>query len=50
MHARKTFLFNDNKPWSKKFEYKVCELVGSLILTKLCDVLHSDYIVMMDHQ
>ena len=51
MQACKTLLFNDSKPWLKKFgnkdfdvsmgcfdEAEVCELVGSLILTKLCDV------------
>ena len=51
MQVRKTLLFNDSKPWLKKFANKdfdvpmvcfdgaeVCELVVSLILTKLCDV------------
>ena len=51
MQACNTLLFNDSKPWLKKFgnkdfdvpmgcfdEAEVCELVGSLILTKLCDV------------
>ena len=55
MQARKTLLFNDSKPWLKKFGNKdfdvpmrrfdgagVCELVGSLILTKLCDVLQRE--------
>ena len=49
--ARKTLLFNDSKPWLKKFgneDFDVpmgaeaCELVGSLILTKLCDVLQRE--------
>ena len=52
MQARETFSFNDSKSWLKKFgneEFDVpigcfdgaedCELVGSFILTKLCDVL-----------
>ena len=55
MQARKTFLFNDSKPWLKKFGNEgfdvtmrcfdgaeVRELVGSLILTKLCDVLQRE--------
>ena len=55
MQARKTLLFNDSKPWLKKFGNEdfdvpmgcfdgaeVCELVGSLILTKLCDVLQRE--------
>ena len=55
MQARKILLFNDSKPWLKKFgnEYfavpmgcfdgaEVCELVGSLILTKLCNVLQRE--------
>ena len=52
MPPRKTLLFNDSKPWLKKFGNEdfdvpigcfdgaeVCELVGSFILTKLSDVL-----------
>ena len=52
MQARKTLLFNDSKSWLKKFGNEdfdvsmgcfdgadVCELVGSFILTKLCNVL-----------
>ena len=55
IQARKTLLFNDSKPWLKKFGNEdfdvpmgcfdgaeVCELVGSLILTKLCDVLQRE--------
>ena len=55
MQSRKTLLFNDSKPWLKKFGNEVydvsmgcfdgaevCELVGSLILTKLCDVLQRE--------
>ena len=51
MQARKTLLFNDSKPWLKKFGNEdfdvpmgaeVCELVGSLISTKLCDVLQRE--------
>ena len=55
MRARKTLLFNDSKPWFKKFGNEdfivpvgcfdgaqVCELVGSFILTKLCDVLQTE--------
>ena len=55
MQARKTLLFNDSKPWLKRFGNEdfdvpmgcfdgaeVCELVGSFILTKLCDVLQRE--------
>ena len=55
IQARKTLLFNDSKPWLKKFGNEVCdvsmgcfdgaevcELVGSLILTKLCNVLQTE--------
>ena len=55
MQARKTLLFNDSKPWLEKSGNKdfnvpmgcfdgaeVCELVGSFILTKLCDVLQRE--------
>ena len=55
MQVRKTLLFNDSKPWLKKFANKdfdvpmgcfdgaeVCELVVSLIITKLCDVLQRE--------
>ena len=55
MQARKTLLFNDSKPWLKKFVNKdfnvpmgcfdgaeVCELVGSFISKKLCDVLQRE--------
>ena len=44
LQASKMLLFNDNKPWPKKFENEVCELVGSFILTKFCDVLHREYV------
>ena len=53
--ARKTLLFNDSKPWLKKFGNEgfdvamecfdgaeVRELVGSLIWTKLCDILQRE--------
>ena len=66
MQARETLSFNDSKSWLKKFgneEFDVpigcfdgaenCELVGSFILTKLCDVFREkmwDYIAMMDWQ
>ena len=52
MQARKTLLFNDNKPWLKQFgneDFDVpmgcfdgaedCELIASLILTNLFDLL-----------
>ena len=55
MQAHKTLLFNDSKPWLKRFGNKdfgvlmgcfdaaeVCELVGSFILAKLCDVLQRE--------
>ena len=57
MQVSKTLLFNDSKPWLKKFGNKdfdvpmgcfdgaeVCELVGSSILTKFCDVLPREYV------
>ena len=57
MQVSKTLLFNDSKPWLKKFGNKdfdvpmgcfdgaeVCELVGSSILTKFCDVLQREYV------
>ena len=55
IQACKTLLFTDSKMWFKKFGNKdfdvpmwcfdgaeVCELVGSLILTKLCNVLQRE--------
>ena len=55
MQVHKTLLFNDSKFWLKKFGKEdfdvpmkcfdgseVCELVDSLILTKLCDVLQRE--------
>ena len=51
----KTLLFNDSKPWLKKFGNEdfnilmgcfdgaeVCELVGSFVLTKLWDILQTE--------
>ena len=55
MQAHKTLRFNNSKAWLKKFGSvdfdvpmgcfdgaEVCELVGSFILTKLCDVLQRE--------
>ena len=55
MQASKTLLFNDTKRELKKFDNEdfdvpmgcfdgaeICELVGSLILTKLCNVLQRE--------
>ena len=55
MQAHKTLLFKDIKLWLKKFGKEdfdvlmgcfdgaeICELVGSFILTKLCDVLQRE--------
>ena len=55
MQAHKTLIFNNSKAWLKKFGNidfdvpmgcfdgaEVCELVGSFILTKLCDVLQRE--------
>eukprot|EP00794_Sanderia_malayensis_P017157 gene17157-biopygen14763 len=63
MHSRKSLLFNDNNAWVKKdnrnFDVtmgsydgaEVCELVGLLILNKLCNTYEQtipDFTEMMD--
>ena len=62
MQARKTLLFNDNKPWLKQFgneDFDVpmgCfdgaedwELKGSLILTNLFDLLQRENVGLYHH-
>ena len=59
MQACKSLLFNYSKPWLTKFgkgdfdvpmacfdKAEVCELVGSLILTKLCNVSQTENVVL----